>query len=141
MNCAPKKRAAFFGSPFAAFLDDDFFTRDHASYVPGVNIAEDGKAFHLEVSAPGFDKNDFKVKLENNLLTVSAAHETAEKNEEKKYTRREFRFGSFSRSFRVDETKVDTTAITARYENGVLHIGIPKKEAVKKENTQEIRID
>lgn len=141
MTATAKNRPAFFNSPFAAFFNDDFFTRDQAAFVPSVNIAEDEKGFYLEVSAPGFEKTDFKVKLENNLLTVSGEHKQEEAKEEKKYSRREFRYGSFARSFRIDEKKVETEGISARYENGVLHIGIPKKEIAKKEASIEIRID
>ncbi len=147
--CAPanvKVSHPFFAnSPFAALFNDEFFGgTDAAGFMPAVNVTEDEKKFELEVAAPGFTKEQFKVKLQNNLLTISAETKSETVNEgegeKKNYTRREFRYGSFKRSFRVNEDKVNSQEITARYENGILHIALPKKVAEKKENGFDISI-
>jgi HSP20 family protein len=98
--------------------------------VPPVNIHETKDGFHVELNAPGRNKEDFKVCVENNLLTI--AFEKAEQQENKDYKtiRRDFSFNSFKRSFTLDE-KVNADAIQAKYENGVLLLFIPKKEEVK----------
>lgn len=95
-----------------------------------VNIRETGEAFTLDVVAPGMDKQDFKLNLEKNLLTISAEKKVEQKEEQEKIVKREFSFRSFSRSFKIDES-IDTGSITAKYENGILQITLPKKEEVK----------
>lgn len=102
---------AFTGSPF---------------HHPAVNIVEKAEGYHLDVSAAGYEKSDFKVNLENDLLTISAEKKEEKTNEQEKYVRREFTAQSFKRSFSLDE-KIDAAGITAKYENGVLRLFLPKK--------------
>lgn len=100
-----------------------------------VNVKEIEKSFQLDVIAPGFDKTDFKVNIEQDILTVSA-EKTNEVNEEsEKQIRKEYNFRSFKRSFTLDE-KIDATNIEASYVNGVLRLNLPKKEAVKQSATE-----
>mgnify|MGYP001194504927 CR=1 FL=1 len=100
-----------------------------------VNVKETEKSFQLEVIAPGFDKTDFKVNIEQDILTVSA-EKTNEANEESdKQIRKEYNFRSFKRSFTLDE-RIDATSIEASYVNGVLRLNLPKKEAVKQSATE-----
>ncbi len=108
------------------FLTDDFQTPAHSTR-PAVNIVESEKAYTLEVMAPGLKKEDFKISIDKDLLTVS--FEKAESNEEKtdKYIRKEFVLNSFKRSFTLNE-KLNADGISARYENGVLFVNIPKAE-------------
>jgi len=103
-----------------------------------VNIIEKNDHYHLQFSAPGFDKGDFNVKLEGNTLTVSAEKKEEAKSETDKVIRKEFSSKSFKRSFTLDE-KIDATNISAKYENGILHVGLPKKAEVKAE-TKDITI-
>lgn len=95
-----------------------------------VNIHETGDAYHVELNVPGRNKEDFKVNIENGLLTIS--YEKKENSEQKDYKtiRREFSFRSFKRSFTIDD-KINADGIQARYENGVLKVLLPKKEEVK----------
>jgi HSP20 family protein len=110
-----------------------------ASYVPAVNIAEKPQSFHIEVSAPGFKKEDFRVVAEDGALRISGEHKDENKEENKTFNRREFRYGSFSRSFTLPENvKVD--GIQAQYENGILMIELPKKVAEQKPAATEIKI-
>jgi len=99
---------------------------------PPVNIVEKATAYQLEVSAPGYDKGDFNVKLEGNLLTINAEKKEKEetKDETGKIIRKEFSNKSFKRSFTIDE-KIDSANINAKYENGILNVVLPKKETVQ----------
>lgn len=108
-----------------------------------VNIKESDKGYSLEVVAPGFDKSDFKVNVDQDVLTVSAekkeeVKENAENANTEKYVRREYSFRSFKRSFTLDE-KIDAAGIEAKYNNGVLILNLPRKEVVKA-SAQEINI-
>ena len=97
---------------------------------PPVNIVEKNDSYNLQVAAPGFEKSDFKIKLDGNILTISAEKAAEIKSETEKLIRREFSTKSFNRTFTVDE-KIDAGSISAKYENGILHVGLPKKEEVK----------
>ena len=101
------------------------------SKVPAVNIKEDDTAYHLELIAPGRKKEDFKIEVENELLTISSAQskEVVDENEENKvkYTRKEYSFSAFKRSFTLPET-INVDAIKASYEDGILSFNLPKKE-------------
>jgi HSP20 family protein len=121
---------------------NDFNNFERKGSVP-VNVKETVTGYTLEVVAPGFEKTDVKVHLENNLLTISADKKTesVEKHEGQsavKEIRREYSYQGFKRSFTIDD-KIDATKIEASYINGVLRLNLPKKEAVK-EQTKEITI-
>lgn len=106
-------------------------------YKPAANIREDEKRFTIELALPGFEKEEISMKLENDVLTISAGHE--KKESEVKYTRNEFGFDAkYSRSFILPED-IDNDAITAEYRNGILNVAIPKKEE-QKPQTKEIAI-
>lgn len=107
-------------------------------YVP-VNIKETETGYSVDVVAPGFEKSDFKVNLDSNILTISAEKKAEEKNESEKQIRREYSYKSFKRSFTIDE-KIDATAIEASYVNGVLRLNLPKKTEVR-EAAKEITIN
>ncbi|HEX8313497.1 MAG TPA: Hsp20/alpha crystallin family protein [Segetibacter sp.] len=95
-----------------------------------VNIRETEKEYLLDVVAPGLNKEDFKISLENNLLTVSVEKREETVNEGEKHIRREYGFQAFKRSFTLDE-KINADGISAQYVNGVLTLNLPKKEEVK----------
>lgn len=126
---------------------DDLFNRSLSDMVghdmvisrPSVNIMEQEDKFTIEVAAPGLEKSDFDLQVNENNITISAQKEL--KNEEKgeKFTRREFNFSSFSRTFSLPE-HVDADNISAKYDNGVLMIDIPKLEREKIENVKRIEI-
>lgn len=98
--------------------------------MPQVNIKEAKDTYLLELVAPGRNKEDFKINVEKNILTVSYDKKDEQKTEDEKYIRREFNFKSFKRTFTLDE-KVTAENIEAKYENGVLKLNLPKKEEVK----------
>jgi HSP20 family protein len=105
---------------------------------PPVNILEKQNTYQLQVAAPGFDKADFNVKVDGNLLTISAAQKEEVKDETAKSIRKEFSAKSFKRSFTLDE-KIDVAGISAKYDNGILHLELPKKE-IAKNDSKEITI-
>lgn len=97
--------------------------------VPAVNIIETDKTFEIELAAPGFSKNDFKITVENNVLRISSDVSKAKEKEEKKMEclRQEFAFGKFTRSFSLPNS-IDTEKISADYKDGILHVILPKRE-------------
>jgi HSP20 family protein len=98
--------------------------------------------FKIEVAAPGMKRNDFKVELDNNVLTISSQLENnrEEKDENGNYTRREFSYQSFQRSFSLPEKKVQGDKITARYVDGILHVTVPKTEEAKVKPVKQIAV-
>lgn len=109
------------------------------SFSAPVNIRETQDAYQLELMAPGFEKENFQVHLDEGLLTISAEHKTEEKQENEKWIRNEFSLKSFKRSFTVDEN-IDAEKIAAKYINGVLTLNLPKKMEVK-EPAKQITIE
>lgn len=114
-------------------------TFEHAS-APAVNVTETDDQFELDVQAPGFNKEQFNVKLEDEQLTISATTEAEHENKVAKVTRREFSRHSFTRTFSVPANTVDTERIEAAYENGILRIKLPKLEAAKAKAPRTIAI-
>ncbi|MBN8679037.1 MAG: Hsp20/alpha crystallin family protein [Chitinophagales bacterium] len=125
---------------FTNGLFDEFFNRNVGEFIgnenwtsqPAVNVTENDESFNIEVAAPGFSKPDFSLNVENGQLVVSAKREekAEENNEKNRFLRREFRFESFKRSFKLPNT-VNQDAISAVYENGLLLVTLPKKEEAK----------
>lgn len=102
---------------------------------PAANVHETPSAYVLEINAPGRNKDDFKVNLDKDLLTVSYEKKEENKTENEKTIRREFHYTSFKRSFSLDE-KVDASNIQAKYDNGILKIELPKKPEVQQQPKQ-----
>ena len=99
-------------------------------YFPPVNIIDKEASYSIELAAPGFEKSDFNVKLDTNILTISTEKKEGNETNTDKVIRSEFSYKSFKRSFTLDE-KIDTENISAKYENGLLKLELPKKEKVK----------
>jgi HSP20 family protein len=133
-------------------LFDDFFSRDLWNWgqannsttnttIPAVNIKETAEGFEVEMAAPGMKKEDFRVELDGNTLTIGS--ELQNQHEEKdgeRYSRREFSYQSFQRTFTLPKNVVDVDQINAKYENGVLHLLIPKREEAKQKPPRMIEI-
>ncbi|MGV3558870.1 Hsp20/alpha crystallin family protein [Larkinella arboricola] len=109
--------------------------------VPAVNIKEDADRYSIELAAPGMRKEDFNLTLDNGKLTVSSQqhYQNEEKDQNGQYTKREFSYHAFSRSFWLPET-CDQQQIEARYTDGILHIVLPKKEEAKQKAPTQIQI-
>lgn len=110
------------------------FTNAH----PSVNVIENETSFKLEVAAPGLAKEDFKVHVEDNLLTVSAEKKVENEEKTEKFLRREFGYTSFKRTFTLPDN-VNAEEVKAAYENGVLFINIPKMEVKKTVQTIDVQ--
>lgn len=133
-------------------LFDDFFYRDLFNWnnknfsdtnttIPAVNIKETAENYQVEVAAPGMTREDFTVELDGNALTISS--ERTRQNEDRegeRYARKEFSYQSFQRTFTLQKEVMDIDKIQAKYENGLLHLVIPKKEEAKQKPPRRIQI-
>lgn len=130
-----------FGDIFdsAKFFGKNWLEKEFGQLFPAVNIKESNKDFSLEFAVPGFKKEDFKVTVENDVLNISAETKEEKNEENKKFTRKEFSYNSFSRSFSLPEN-VNTEHIDAKYENGILNLSIPKKEESKTLPKKDIKV-
>jgi len=137
------KSKSFFPS-----IVDEFFGKDYLPNLfefqtginmPSVNIIEGKDDFRIEVAAPGLEKGDFKINLENNVLTISSEKEQKREEKDERYMRREFSYTSFNRSFSLPQT-VDADKISASHNNGILAISIPKREEAKVKPAKQIEI-
>jgi HSP20 family protein len=129
---------------FSGFFDDDRFLNfdfrtTWPSKVPAANVFEHDDDFVIHLAAPGMKKSDFKITMENRTLWISAEREEDVMEEMQDYTRREFNYASFKRSFAIPEN-VNPDKIGAKYVDGVLMIRLPKLEVVKKLPRKEIKI-
>lgn len=133
-------------SLFDRFFDNEMFDwsnrhfSDTNTTLPAVNIREDHDGFEVEMSAPGLDKKDFNIELNNNTLTISSEKKSENETEDDQYfTKREFSYQSFSRSFTLPNM-VEGEKISAKYDSGILKIQIPKKEEAKPKPAKQIEI-
>ena len=115
---------------FNPIFNDSFLSDRFTSRVPAVNVAETNDNFHIELAAPGLEKDDFKINVDKDVLTISADKKIENREEDKKYSRREYSYTSFTRSFTLPET-IDYNSIVANYKDGVLRVAIGKKEEAK----------
>jgi HSP20 family protein len=127
-------------------LFNNFFRNDyHEDYVkncsakPATNVFETEKEFKIEVLLPGFAKENLQLNVHNNLLTIKVEKEQEEKSEEYKYAHREFDAVNFEKQYRLPKS-VDTDKISAKFENGVLNVELPKKEEALEKAPLEIKI-
>lgn len=135
MKTLMKSNGTYF--PTMPSLFDDFFARDlfssssfnQGETLPSVNIRETDEKFELELAAPGLSKEDFNVDIQgkNLIITVKKENQAESKDNKGNYTRKEFSYQSFIRSFSLPEAKIKIDNITAKYENGILFITIPKE--------------
>ena len=120
----------FFNDVFESIFNDSFLSDKLATRVPAVNIAETENEFHIELAVPGLKKEDFKINLDKNVLSISAEKKTENVDAGKKYSKREYSYNSFVRSFTLPET-VDHAKIEAEYTDGILKLIVAKKEEAK----------
>lgn len=138
----PSIRPGIYNSILDRFFRDnlnDLWNSNIIETVPSVNIRENKSDFRIEMAVPGMKKEDFKVDVDGSLVTISSEKETEKKEEDKNYTKREYNYASFSRSFTLPET-ADTEKINATYKDGVLEIHIPKRQSVAKESAKRIAV-
>ena len=127
---------------FDTLFGKDFFDYNFNSAVanvPATNIKETKDEYTLQLAAPGMKKSDFKIEVNNNVLTISSESETSREEKNEGYTRKEFSYHSFSRSFNLPQT-VNKDAISANYTDGLLNISIPKRDEAKEKPSRLIDI-
>jgi len=120
------------------FMTEETVCNNQFFAVPPANIIESKIDFRIEIAAPGFEKSDFKIDFEKNLLTVSL-EKNMDENQEERFNLREYNFNSFKRSFRVSD-KINTEKINAIYKDGILQITLPKREEAIEKPAREIKI-
>jgi HSP20 family protein len=134
---------------FPVFLnqifDDDFMNSvlsdsNHRHSLPAVNIREDKDCFSIDVAAPGLKKDDFKVELNHNVLTISSEKKVEKEEKDEKMVRREFSYSSFRRSFEMPQG-IDAEKIAASHKDGILTVTVPKREEAKEKGPKMISIN
>lgn len=123
----------------ARFFDSDWMKTLAVPAVPAVNIVENENEFMIELAAPGLTKKDFNIAVENGVLTISAEKEVEKDEEKKNYTRKEYSFEQFTRSFTLPENVIEDK-IKAHYEDGILKLQLAKKELAKVPPKKEIQV-
>lgn len=124
---------------FRKDLFNEFAAPAFSGSVPAVNVVESKEGFRIEVAAPGLQKSNFKLNLEKNQLTISGQKENKEDESNDKYTRREFNYVSFQRTFTLPDS-VDGDKIEANYSEGILSIALPKREEAKEKPARAIEV-
>ena len=107
--------------------------------IPAVNITEQKNDYLVSLAVPGMKKEDFKIDIDGNMLTISSEKEETKEEKDKKFTRKEYNYSSFSRSFTLPD-EVNKEKIDAKYEDGVLKISLPRREEVKKPTAKQIAV-
>ena len=120
----------WFGDVFDSLINDSRLNDRFINKIPAVNIAETENEYHIELAAPGLKKEDLKISLDKNVLSVSAEKKVENVDESKKYSKREYSYNSFVRSFTLPES-ADYAKIAAEYTDGVLKLNVAKKEEAK----------
>ena len=125
------------------FFNDRVFNSLNNSHCnttsPAVNIEEGDKEFSIEVAVPGLSRKDFRIEVEDDVLTISSEEKQKKEDKKRNYTRREFSYHSFKRSFQLPET-VDQDQIKASHESGVLSITLPKRDEVVQKAPKQIEV-
>lgn len=132
MTLVKRNPDAFFPAVFDELVNTDWFggTSNTVSSTPAVNIIEKDDTFEIAIAAPGFTKKDFEISLDNKTLTITATQQTEKEGKTEKFTRKEFDYGTFKRSFTLTNT-IDSAAISGDYNAGILKVSLPKREEAK----------
>ncbi len=141
-----KRNESYFPSFFDRFWNNELMDWNRSNFsstntsLPAVNVKETDDDFIIELAAPGMNKKDFKISFNNNVLTISSEVKDEKEESDDNYTRKEFSYQSFQRSFTVPENIVNGEKISAKYNEGILNIVLPKREEVKPQPEREIKI-
>ncbi len=141
-----KRNESYFPSFFDRFWNNELMDWNRSNFsstntsLPAVNVKETDDDYIIEVAAPGMNKKDFKISFNNNILTISSEIKDEKEEKDDNYTRKEFSYQSFQRSFTVPDNMVNGDKISAKYNEGILNIVLPKREEVKPQPEREIKI-
>jgi HSP20 family protein len=128
-----------FFKPWNEWFDNGGNLLGRTMNVPAVNIIEQKDDYMVSLAVPGMKKDDFHIDVDRNMLTISCAKEESKEEKDKKFTRKEYNYSSFSRSFTLPE-EINRESIEAKYEDGVLKISLPRKEEAKKTWAKQIAV-
>ena len=128
-----------FFKPWNEWFDNDTNFLGRQLRIPSVNITENKDEYSVSLAVPGMKKDDFKIDVNGNMLTISCEKDETKEEKDKKYTRKEYSYSSFSRSFTLPD-EVNREKIDARYEDGLLKISLPRKEEAKKTAAKQIAV-
>jgi HSP20 family protein len=123
-----------FLTPFSDWFGDGDMMPGLRLRTPAVNITEDDNSYQLHLAAPGMKRSDFKVDIDGDTLTISSEKETETEEKTKRYSRREYGYTSFTRSFTLPDD-VNRDRIDAHYEDGILRLTLPRKEEARRKET------
>lgn len=131
----------FFGDSVSDLMEwaNDNFSETRTT-IPSVNVKENADEYVVEVAAPGMKKEDFNIELNNNILTIKSEVKNENEENNERYTRREFSYQSFQRTFNLNNRVIDENNIQAKYENGILKLHLAKKEEAKEKPARLIEI-
>lgn len=136
------RRFPLFDQMFPEILDSDFLMNKNLiledNWLPAINVKENMNNFDIEVAAPGFSKDDFEVTITDDILNISAENEKMTKEKEEDYSRQEFYYNSFKRSFTLPKSIDFSKKIKAKYENGVLRVHLDKLDILKSEEHKKV---
>jgi HSP20 family protein len=127
-----------FFKPWNEWFDNGGFTGRNMN-APAVNITEHKDEYMVSLAVPGMKKDDFKIDVDGNMLTISSEKEESKDEKDKKFTRKEYNYSSFSRTFTLPE-EINKEKIEAKYEDGVLKISLPRREEAKKPSAKHIAV-
>lgn len=136
-NMFPSLLSGFFDTD--KFFTNSWFENEFNQSLPALNITEEAKNFAIELAVPGYKKSDFKITAEEGVLTISAEKQEEKNAEEKRYTRKEFCYESFTRSLQLPGNSLPEK-IDAKYEDGILKLVLPKKEITAPKEKKEIKV-
>ena len=139
---ATEKTPSFFDDffrPWNEWFDNSSSIFNRTLTVPAVNITENKNEYQVSLAVPGMKKDDFKIDVEGNMLTISSEKEETKEETEKKFTRKEYSYSGFSRSFTLPE-EVNMEKIEAKYEDGILKLVLPRKEETKRLSAKQIAV-
>lgn len=136
------RRFPLFDQMFPDILDTDRLLNEdlilNDNWIPAINVKENKEDFEIEVAAPGFSKKDFEVSITDEILTISAENKNIKEEEEDEYSRKEFHYNSFKRSFTLPKSIDFSKKINAKYDNGVLKVHLEKLEILKSEEHKKL---
>lgn len=128
-----------FFKPWNEWFDNDNIFLGRTVRIPSVNITENKDEYNVSLAVPGMKKDDFKIDVSGNMLTISCEKDETKEENDKKYTRKEYSYSSFSRSFTLPD-EVNREKIDAKYDVGLLTISLPRKEEAKKFTAKQIAV-
>src|SRR5689334_8655597 len=128
-----------FFKPWNEWFDNDSGFWSRTARIPSVNITENKDEYNVSLAVPGMKKDDFKIDVNGNMLTISCEKDETKEEKDKRYTRKEYSYSSFSRSFTLPD-EVNTEKIDAKYDDGLLKISLPRKEEAKKPAAKQIAV-